>query len=364
MSNRTNPFTPSFGSVPPLFAGRAEVSKDVLHGLDGNPGEPNRISLFVGARGSGKTALLTKIATEAGQRTWISANVTAIPGMLEDIYERTQEAAVEFVEKRAKSHLTGISVAGTGFNREMAERPQENWRSRMNAILNELNEHSIGLLITVDEVDISLDELRTLVVTFQHFVREQREVALLMAGLPHNVSALLHDKTISFLRRAVQHQLGIIHETHEVRETIKKTIELSGRTIQEEALEQATAATGGFPFLIQLVGYHMWRQNPEQDEISILDADEGIRYALADMESRIFEVTMRELSENDVRFLKAMLLDKEESRMEDIATRLDVSSGYAGQYRRRLIEQGIIGSRGRGKVGFEMPFFREYLSER
>jgi len=359
-----NPFTPSFGSVPLLFAGRKRVTDDLLRGLEGGPGEPNRISLFVGARGSGKTALLTKIAEDAEERGWISANVTAIPGMLEDIYERTVEAAAEFVEKESKSHVVGVGVAGFNIARKIDEKPQVNWRSRMNVLLNELKEQSIGLLITVDEVDVNLDEMRSLVVAIQHFVRERREVALFMAGLPQNVSALLQDKTISFLRRAVQHQLGVIHETHEVRETIKKTIELSGRTIEEEALEQTTNATGGFPFLIQLVGYHVWRQNSQRNEINLLDADEGIRYALADMESRIFDVTMRELSENDLRFLQAMLRDGGESKMMDIAERLSVNASYASQYRRRLIEQGIIGSRGRGKVGFEIPLFKEYLEKR
>ncbi|MCL2379718.1 MAG: ATP-binding protein [Coriobacteriia bacterium] len=364
MSDKTNPFTPTFGSVPPLFAGRTDVKSDVLRGLEGGLGEPNRISLFVGARGSGKTALLTKIAEDAEQYGWISADVTAIPGMLEDVYERTQEAAAEFVEAQAKSHLTGVTVAGFGATREIVDRSQGNWRSRMNMLLDELNKQSIGLLITVDEANISLDEMRSLVVAFQHFVRERRKVALLMAGLPQNVSALLHDKTISFLRRAVQHQLGVIHEEHEVRETIKKTIELSERTVQKEALKQMTIATGGFPFLIQLVGYHVWRQNSQRNEINLLDADEGIRYALADMESRIFDVTMRELSENDLRFLQAMLRDGGESKMMDIAERLSVNASYASQYRRRLIEQGIIGSRGRGKVGFEIPLFKEYLEKR
>jgi hypothetical protein len=31
------------------------------------------------------------------------------------------------------------------------------------------------------------------------------------------------------------------------------------------------------------------------------------------------------------------------------------------QYRRRLIEAGVIGARGRGVVGFDLPFFRDYL---
>ena len=42
---------------------------------------------------------------------------------------------------------------------------------------------------------------------------------------------------------------------------------------------------------------------------------------------------------------------------------MGVKSNYASQYRARLIEQGIIGERGRGRVGFDLPYFKEYLEE-
>ena len=361
MSEKVNPFTPTFGKVPLLFAGRKHVINDIVHGLEGDLGDPNRTSLFVGARGSGKTALMTQISREAEQRGWVSANVTALPGMLEDVYERTKAASAEFISADTHSRITGLNAAGVGITGELIKEPRGNWRSRMTTLLDELNTQSVGLLITVDEVDITLDELRELVATFQHFVREDREVALLLAGLPQNVSALLHDKTISFLRRAMQHRLGAIHEMHEVRETIKRTIELSGRSIDEAALEKVTDATGGYPFLIQLVGYHVWRQSPKAHEISLEDADEGIRYAVSDMNARIFDVILRELSDTDQKFLEAMLADEDESKMVDIADRMGVSASYAAQYRRRLLEQGVIGTRGHGKVGFDMPQFRDYL---
>ncbi|MDN0069557.1 winged helix-turn-helix domain-containing protein [Collinsella ihumii] len=75
----------------------------------------------------------------------------------------------------------------------------------------------------------------------------------------------------------------------------------------------------------------------------------------------MLDATYRELSEDDLRFLTAMLEDEGASRVSDIAHRLGVSSGYAAQYKRRLLEQGVIGERGRGIVDFDIPFFREYL---
>ena len=43
--------------------------------------------------------------------------------------------------------------------------------------------------------------------------------------------------------------------------------------------------------------------------------------------------------------------------------RMGVASNYASQYKRRLLEGGVIGERRRGLVGFDIPAFRELLSQ-
>jgi Mn-dependent DtxR family transcriptional regulator len=58
-----------------------------------------------------------------------------------------------------------------------------------------------------------------------------------------------------------------------------------------------------------------------------------------------------------------MLEDEEFSNVSDIAKRMNVTSKYVSLYRKRLIEHGIIGSIGHGKVAFDLPMFREYLQE-
>ena len=343
-----NPFTPTFGSIPLQLAGRDRIMRDILDGLNNGPGDPNRATIFVGARGSGKTVLLAKIAEEASANGWISVNVNAASDMLDEVLIQIKDNA----------------KAGVSVSRDVSQSDfKTTWRSEMTAIVKELNEKNVGLLITVDELDVRIDELRTVITTFQHFVRERRDVALIMAGLPSKVSNLLREDSISFLRRAFQHNLEAIEES-EVRFSMKKTIELAGRTIEKEALSLAVEKTKGFPFMIQLIGYQMWRQNPEINSISFEDAEEGIILAKHDLERMIFDITYRELSEKDIAFLTAMLADKEYSNISDISKRMNVSPKYAGIYRKRLIEQGIISSIGYGKVAFDLPMFREYIQSR
>ncbi|WP_308543840.1 hypothetical protein [uncultured Slackia sp.] len=231
---------------------------------------------------------------------------------------------------------------------------KDNWRRRMELILDDLDKTETGLLITVDEVNGSLDEMIRLATVYQHFVREGRKVSLVMAGLPHNVSSLIKDKTVSFLRRAQRETLGRIDD-FEVRDALKKTIEENGRTIGGSGLERAVEAVDGFPFMLQLVGYRIWDESIESQAISDDDVERGIAAVRSEMESRILGATYNELSDGDIAYVNAMLEDEGDSKTGDVAARLGVSTSLAAQYRRRLIDAGVIGGRRRGVVGFDPP---------
>lgn len=326
MAAFNNPFTPTFGIVPPYMAGRTYVIEDIVRALDRGPGDPNLATIFIGARGTGKTALLSYLADEALEHGWISVSVVAAPGMLEDIYERTKEAAAACIDTTDSPKLKGLTVAQLfGLEWESTPREQLNWRSRMNALFKGLDQYGIGLLITVDEVSASLDEMISYAATYQLFVREGKRVGLLMAGLPHQVSALLRNQTVSFLHRSVQHRLS------------------------------------GVPFMMQLVGYRSWDVSLGSCEITAKDVQRGVALAQGDLGQRVLEPTFYELSDGDLAFLRAMLEDQDVSLVADIAQRMGVASNYASQYRARLVEQGIIGTRGRGKIAFDMPNFKEFL---
>ena len=76
-----NPFTPDFGKVPTYFAGREDVLSELTDTFE-HVNSMGTCALFVGPRGSGKTALLTYIGSIAEQFGWVVANVSSLPGML------------------------------------------------------------------------------------------------------------------------------------------------------------------------------------------------------------------------------------------------------------------------------------------
>ena len=362
MKEYSNPFTPVFGNDPPVLAGRSQLIKNAIQGLENSPGDPNRITIFTGPRGSGKTVLLNAIASIADEMGWISVHTIASNQMLDQLIEQVQRRSNHIIDKKAKSKLTGVQIHGTGVQLKAADERKLTWRAEMDYYLDMLAKHEVGLLFTVDEVSAAFPEMVEFISTFQFFVREKRNVALLMAGLPGNIIQMFQNPSISFLRRAFRRTLDPI-SLPEVRAAIKKTVEISGREIKKEALNIAAENTKGLPFLIQLIGYHSFNQSSRKI-ITEDDVTTGISDAEQDMESMILDSTINDISDTDIRFLLAMLDDAEESRISDIALRMNVSLSYAGHYRRRLINQGVISESGRGKVVFSMPMFKELLAKR
>ncbi len=357
-----NPFTPEFGKVPAYFAGREQVLSDVLSAFEEQA--TNLCALFVGPRGCGKTALLTYLGNEASRLGWVIANVSATPGMLEDIVQRTEESASHLIETLPEKCLTGVNIAGLGGATWNPRGESEaNWRTRMNGLLDRLGEAGVGLLITVDEVDVSLDEMSHLVSTYQHFVRENRKVALVMAGLPFHISSLLSGKNTSFLRRAQRFDLSSL-APYEVEEAFRLTVEEGGRIINEGALAEAVEAINGFPFMLQLLGYRAWRMHPDDAFLSIEDIRAGAQRAQRELEDRIFDVTYAELSKADRAFLAAMVQDEKVTSRADLMGRLGKPSGHISTYKKRLVQSGVIGETLNGDFYFALPGFREYIAGR
>lgn len=366
-----NPFRPNFGQVPARMAGRAGLIADLSAAFENGSGDPNRTTILIGARGTGKTALLTYMSSVAGEHGWLSVDAVCDDDMLQDILLQVRKAASHLIDpSQPKAKLAEVSAqisvgglgGGVGFKREAASASSEesNWRLEMENILDVLAEKNTGLLITVDEVDPAQSQMVKLASVYQLLVREERPIALFMAGLPHNVSQLLTDKSVSFLRRACQQHLGSIPD-YEVADAFQRTAEAAGKHVEPTALDIAAKAIEGFPFMLQLVGYRSWEASAKEETIGVSHVQEGVKLARCDMETRVLKTTLDELSDMSVRFLDAMLADKEVSSTSDIAERLQKSSGYVSTYKRRLMEAGLIEEAGRGKIRFVLPCLHDYL---
>ena len=361
---QSNPFTPIFGKVPAVMAGREGIIADMVDAFEGNGSSPDLCSIFTGAHGTGKTALLTYLGYRAQQAGWVVADTVAGKGMLDDLLQRAESGAAHIANTTPTAKVKSIGIAQLGsISWETSPNQAENWRTRVTKLLEKLAETDTGLVFSVDEVNGNLDEMIQLVATYQLFVRENRKVALLMAGLPFQVSTLLTGKTTSFLRRAARHELGSV-PSYEVKEAFRLTVEEGGKEIGSKALDTAADSISGFPFMFQLVGYRSWNAARNAEEITRESVVKGIEIAQEELASRIFDATFMELSKGDVEFLSAMNPEKATTTREEIADRTGRNGGWISTYRRRLLEAGVLAENSRGVYSFALPGFAEYVRER
>ena len=363
MDTAKNPFTPAFGTMPRVLAGRHQLEEQMQRAFEEGLGNPNLSTILIGARGSGKTVLLARIREIATEQGWLCASTTALPGMLEDIYEQARLASEHLTAVSQDSRLTSVSIGPIGASWDPAERVSGNWRTRMTHLLEEIAAFDTGLLITVDEATATLDEMRQLAAVYQHFVTEGRKVALVIAGLPYHVNQLISDESVSFLRRATQVVLQRISDA-DIAYAFVHTLESAGKDAQEPAVSACVRAIDGFPYMLQLVGYRVWLESGSARTVTEELAQRGIQAATVDLQEQILAATYRNLSPGDVRFLEAMAQDEQESRISEIAQRMDVGNNYAANYKKRLLAQGVIDEPARSIVRFSIPGMREYVLAR
>ena len=106
-----------------------------------------------------------------------------------------------------------------------------------------------GLLITLDKMPHQLSsEVFEFGATIQHLMREDREIAVAMAGIPSSIKPLLASQTrdneanpVTFLRRANRIELAKVSD-HDVRTALERPVTDSGVQWEPHALDLAVAA--------------------------------------------------------------------------------------------------------------------------
>ena len=357
-------FDPSFGNRPQDLVGRATYLREFEAALSTRPGNRARSILILGQRGYGKTVLLLEMADIASRNGYIVASPTVTSKeMPERILEKLHHSSEEFLKKE-KTEITGGSINilgfGAGIQVQSKESGTTSFAFRLSELCNKLGEEGHGVMLLIDEVQANSEELKQVIIAYQEIVGEGGDIAIVMAGLPGAISSTLNDKVLTFLNRAKKMNLEPIN-INDVYGYFRNTFKKSKIKISDDDCRAAALFTAGSPYLMQLVGHY----------ITIYSDDKGLltkKYYAAAMEDAkkdfindIGKITLHALSEKDIEFLQAMVMDNDMSSISDVAERMNVSSAYAQLYKRRLIDSGIIEQPRRGKVRFAVAYLRDYL---
>lgn len=361
-----NPFAPTFGAEPPLLAGRDDIFRDTAAAWTTGPTHPGYTALLVGRRGSGKTAVLGALRVLGHGRGWLSiSDAAATPGLLNRLAHKAAEHLNMHAGELPPDIERDLAAAGIGLGPDYD--PDADLARRIANMLRGLAAHlqanGAGLVVTVDELHAGdTYELRTLGIVVQDVTRIGRlPMAFVGAGLPILEDTLLADTSITFLQRCARYEVGFL-DPAAAWTALAEPVRQRGGNMQPEAVEHAVAVSQGYPFLVQLVGFHAWEAASDPTEaVTLEDAVAGAEIARRQVGQLVIAPMWRDLSEGSRRFLAAMAQDDDPSVSADIAARLGVSKGYVSVYGRRLMKSGMVAPAGRGRLDFALSAARQWI---
>lgn len=358
-----NPFNPSFGTVPSIFLDRDSLSHRVITELN-SPNSPFQTSLIYGQRGAGKTTLMTDVANELDKDShWQVVNLVLDDDLLDSLIAQLQEKLVSlklFSEVDLKIEFKGIQLSTSMGNTNK----DANFQTIFHHLLQKFTQKGINILITIDEVKAT-PLLRKLVSCYQIMLRDNLNVALLMAGLPENISEIQNDDVLTFLLRANRITLDPL-DVESIKNNYFHIFKEAVYQLDLPTVIYMTKQTKGFAYAFQLLGYWGWKATIKQANkiITKETIDTILDYYISDLYRNVYYKVYHEMTEKERQFVQAMVkVGHPKVKAQEIGHEMGQKPGYISVYRRKLIDDQIIMPASYGYVQFMLPFFDRFVEE-
>ena len=359
-----SPFRPGFGQYPPALAGRREMLDRVTRMLQRRN---TRGVLLSGFRGMGKTVLLSEIEDRARAEGLLTLSAHARPGFYDELVDTTTADALQVLQgKKVDRAVTGFTVPGFGgvsSSVTSTNLATPSLYTRLRDLLDaaaDINPRS-GLLLTIDEVEVSaLDDLAKVGGAIQRHIREDRPLFFAVAGLHDRINDLITHPHTTFLTRAAKFHVDPL-DWDEARLALLEPIATHGRRIGTTDLDRATAATEGYPYLVQLIGDNAWNVDPDSPVIDSAAVDQALREAIEEMGTDVHQPLLVLSSPKQRDYMAALAQSDGPESTAVLAKRLDMEPAAASHHRAALIDKGILVTVEHGYVDFAIPYLREHI---
>ena len=386
MDQIKNPFSPGAGSQPPELAGRDLIISEARIALGRViAGRSSQSQILLGLRGTGKTVLLNKIEGLAEDERYLTSFLEApeAGSLAELLYPQMKQVLrklsnVEAARAAVKLALSALRNFAVVFKVSVGEveigvepTPGSADSGNLELDLTEMFEligraardAGRGWALLVDEVQcLSEKDLAALIVAVHRVSQRSLPILVMAAGLPQ-IAGLAGDAKSYVERLFAFPAIGALDKNAAI-EAIRNPIERQGAAIDDVALEEMIAKTGGYPFFVQEWGYQAWNA-ATTSPITLEDTIRASVHALARLDSGIFKVRMDRLTPAEVEYVNAMAgLGRGPYRSVDVASALGKELAALGPRRASIIEKGMIYSPGHGEVDFTVPLFDDFLRRR
>lgn len=363
-----NPFNPKIGVFPRVSGAFEPLMTHFAGTFRGSSIFHSRLLLLGGFAGSGKTTLLDQVEYCARDNRWAVIAENGSCGLEERLAETQVPLVFDAIaEVRNSGRVTGVSIP-TLFNNqnnvadsELSSPPE--WVTQVRQVLTKLRSYQSGLLITIDDLVASaVGEISNIYPHLSQLALEYENFMVLITVDRIEYLSFINKKEAKFLLDFQFLELPLL-EKREVRRVLRKSVEGFGTTWEEDAFAAAVKHCKGYPLLLQYIGYYAWIGAAKHSTITGDHVADAVIRARQDFMRLIVQPVMSTLSDLDLAFLSAMLALKTPAKIARISEYMQRSPDTVAQYRRRLIDRGVIVIVERGWVDFYLPYTADYLRE-
>ena len=383
MDPARNPFAPGAGNPPPELAGRHEILRQAEIVIQRAMLNRHAKSfMLVGLRGVGKTVLLNRICqmAEAHGMRWHmieSPEEKPLPELLVpalrrlllsldnianvgDAVRRGLRVLASFA-KSVKVKYEGVEV-GVDVEKGVADSGdlESDLADLFVAIGEAAKARRTAAMLVIDELQyVEEKALGALVMAIHKVSQRQLPVVLIAAGLPQLVGNMGRSK--SYAERLFDFpEIGALAHADAVT-AIADPITKEGERIAKPAVEEIIAKTAGYPFFIQVWGYHCWNETT-RSPIRLQDVQKAGPKVIQNLDESFFRVRFDRLKPSEKRYLRAMAeLGPGPHRSGEVSDVLSVKVQSVAPIRSSLIKKGMIYSPSHGDTAFTVPLFDEFL---
>jgi DNA-binding transcriptional ArsR family regulator len=337
-------------------------------------------------RGSGKTVLLRRFKVLSESRDWLS-----IEREFNDRFS-DENSFAEAIVKDIVSGVTEVSLAKKAkqVGKKIIDiiKPEELgaygvtykpfYKEKKHLLEDYLKEMLVknwdafkksdkkGVVFLYDEFHTVKDSsqqksypLASLLGAISYAQRNGCKYYLCLGGLPTIMSNLKDAKTYTE-RMFELHQVGNL-EADEAKKAITNTLKSSAYQFEDKLIDKMVEETGGYPYFIQFYGYFIIEQIGKKI-ITLKDSVEIRSKLIKDLDAGFFEDRVRLASPKERKILVAMArAGAAEVEVKQIIKISKISYGVLMELLKRLMEKGLVYRAERGRYGFTLPLFREFL---
>ena len=345
MKYKDNPFSLDFGIRPELYIPRTEEERKIIGTFMADK-PSTHLYMIIGARGMGKTALMTAVSDKIGSEAeWIHIDLDSENNLMEDLFSQLQD------EIKAKLPKVKLTVNLKVLNLDISwEEKSGSLRLELDKLLDILARNHARLLVTIDEA-VNSSEMREFASYYQHAIREKYPIFVLMTGLFKNIRALQNNRSLTFLRRAAKIDIKPL-SIPKIANEFEKVLKMSS----EEAAKTAKL-TAGYSYAFQMLGHLIFEAGKNKVDDDIL---REYRYSLYDAS---YEKIWEELSENERRVVVVLSQGAVDTPVSQIKKKLGMDNNNFSTYRDTLIKSGVVGNTAYGSLGLMLPLFSDYVKE-